>query len=178
MAKRSAFTIGVAFGIAMAGSPIAAQTTPRINVAYENASLSRVMGDFARFSGHAIAVASNVRDRTITATLRNVDWSTALDFILEQNALILRAEANGAFRVEKQQLLTVQYENAPLSRVVRDMSLFSRRAITLSPDVGNPSITYGARNKDWERALDELLAQNGLVAQPDAKGILRVTRRP
>jgi type II secretory pathway component GspD/PulD (secretin) len=176
MAGRLGLTVGVALGLA-ASSALMAQVATHVTVAYENAPLSRVMGNFARYAGRSIAIADNVRDRTITVSLRDVEWSRALDFILEQNALIARPDRAGGIRIEKQQPFTVAYSNAPLNRVVRDISLFSRKAISIAPEAGNPTINYTARDLDWERALDELLAQNGLVAVVDVNGTLRVVPR-
>ena len=69
-----------------------------------------------------------------------------------------------------------EWQDAPLSNVVRAFARLSGRTIVVAPDVGEPQITAHVRTTDWERALDLILATQSLVARVDASGVIRIER--
>ena len=74
-------------------------------------------------------------------------------------------------------LVTVEYQNAPLSLVVQGFASVSGRTIALGPDVGNPEITVAFQNADWRLALDLILQPLSLVAHRDVSDGIRVDKR-
>jgi ferric-dicitrate binding protein FerR (iron transport regulator) len=78
-----------------------ASVAAKITVEWQNASLSHVIENFARFSGRTIRLAPDVSEQDVTAAFRNVDWQLVLDAILEDKGLVARVDASGAIRVEK-----------------------------------------------------------------------------
>jgi type II secretory pathway component HofQ len=75
------------------------------------------------------------------------------------------------------QRITVEWQNAPLSHVVRALSAFSGQTIVVAPDVGDPELTVSVQNVDWRRALDLALASRALVARADAAGVIHIEKR-
>ena len=73
--------------------------------------------------------------------------------------------------------ITVEWQNAPLSHVVRAFATLSGRTIVVAPDVGDPEVTASVQAADWQRALDVVLATRGLVARVDASGIIRIEKQ-
>ena len=73
-------------------------------------------------------------------------------------------------------VVTVDYENAHISKVAQSFSAFSGRSISVAPDVGDPTLTGSARGLAWDAALDQLLASTSLIARPDSGGGLRIER--
>jgi type II secretory pathway component HofQ len=75
------------------------------------------------------------------------------------------------------QNVTMEWQNAPLSQVIRAFARFSGRTIVLASDVGDPEVTASLQNVDWQRALGLVLARLGLVERVDPTGVIRVERR-
>jgi type II secretory pathway component HofQ len=69
-----------------------------------------------------------------------------------------------------------EWENAPLSQVVRAFAAFSGRTIVLAPDVGDPTVTASVQHIEWRAALELILAAHGLVARVDASGNIRIEK--
>jgi ferric-dicitrate binding protein FerR (iron transport regulator) len=176
MAKRFRTALGASV-LTVLPSLVAAQAPARISVSYESAPVSEVVSGFARFSHRQIAIAPDVGARLISGNIENGEWLPALDQLLEAQGLVARPDSGGILLVQSEQPITVEFENAPLSRVVRSISIFAKRSITIAPDVGDPSVSFSARAVDWQRAFDSVLRDNGLVATPDANGNLLVVRQ-
>jgi ferric-dicitrate binding protein FerR (iron transport regulator) len=177
MAKRLRVMAGAAAVLAVLPSLVVAQAPGRISVSYQAAPVSDVVAGFARFSHQPISVAPDVSDRLITGTIDNGEWMPALDQLLEAQGLVARPDSGGILRVQAEQPITVDFENAPLSGVLRSISAFARRSITIAPDVGDPSVSFSARSVDWQRAFNVMLRDHGLAATADASGNLLVGRR-
>jgi ferric-dicitrate binding protein FerR (iron transport regulator) len=168
--------VGVAV-LAVLPSLVVAQAPGRISVSYQAAPVSEVVSGFARFSHQQIVVAPDVSARLISGDIENGEWSSALDQLLGAQGLVARPDSGGILRVQAEQPITVEFEDAPLSRVLRSISVFAWRSITIAPDVGDPSVSFAARSVDWQRALNSTLRDNGLAATADADGNLVVVRR-
>jgi ferric-dicitrate binding protein FerR (iron transport regulator) len=69
-----------------------------------------------------------------------------------------------------------EWENAPLSQVVRAFAAFSGRTIVVAPDVGDPAVTATVQSVDWRAALELILVAHGLVARADASGNIRIEK--
>src|ERR1044072_1872313 len=65
---------------------------------------------------------------------------------------------------QTQQRITVEYQNDPLSEVVRGFAAFSGRTIGVAPDVGDPLVTAVVLDVDWLAGLDQILETQSLVA--------------
>jgi type II secretory pathway component HofQ len=76
------------------------------------------------------------------------------------------------------QKVTMEWENAPLSDVVRAFAKFSGRTIVVAPDAGDRAVTASFQDVDWERAFDLMLSGLGLTRRVDAAGVIHVERRP
>jgi ferric-dicitrate binding protein FerR (iron transport regulator) len=73
---------------------------------------------------------------------------------------------------------TFEWQNAPLSHVVRAFAAFSGRTIIVAPDVGDPEVTASFQDVDWRSALELILAAHALAARVDASGNIRIERQP
>jgi type II secretory pathway component HofQ len=178
MIKRPRLTYGFAITLlAFSPSIVRAQAPRLITVEYQNAPLSQVIRGFAAFSGRAIVVAPDAGDPEVTASMKNVDWQVGLDRILESQALVARPDTSGVVRIERRRQVTVEFQDAPLSRVIRAFASFSGRTIVLTPGAGDPSVTIAVRDEDWQRALDDILESCALVARLDASGVVLIERR-
>jgi type II secretory pathway component HofQ len=178
MIERPRLTYGFAITLlAFSPSIVRAQVPRLITVEYQNAPLSQVIRGFAAFSGRAIVVAPDAGDPEVTASMKNVDWQVGLDRILESQALVARPDTSGVVRIERRRQVTVEFQDAPLSRVIRAFASFSGRAIVLTPGAGDPSVTIAVRDEDWQRALDDILESCALVARLDASGVVLIERR-
>jgi type II secretory pathway component HofQ len=80
-------------------------------------------------------------------------------------------------QAQTQRVVTVEWQNAPLSRVVEAFATFSGQTVAVAPNVGDPEVTATLRNVDWRFALDTILARQGLIARVDASGVLRIEKR-
>jgi ferric-dicitrate binding protein FerR (iron transport regulator) len=176
MTKRLRATVAVAV-LAVVPSLVVAQAPTRISVSYQAAPVSEVASGFARFSHQPIVVAPEVGSRLISGDIENGEWLPALDQLLGAQGLIARPDSGGMLRVEAERPLTVEFQDAPLSRVLGSISAFAKRPIALAPDVGDRSVSFTARSVDWQRALDSMLRDNGLAAVSSANGDLLVVRR-
>ena len=176
MPNRLRTTAGLAVLVVLP-SLVGAQAPARVTVSYQAAPVTDVVSSFARFAHQPIAVAPDVGGRLITGSIENTAWLPALDQLLEAQGLVARPDSGGVLRVEAEQPITVEFENAPLSRVLHSISGFAKRSITLAPDVGDPSVSFAARSVDWQRALNAMLRDNGLTATSDANGSLLVVRQ-
>jgi hypothetical protein len=94
--------------------------------------------------------------------------------VLAFTSLALSPAVGGA---QAQRVVTVEWQSAPLTRVVEAFASFSGHAITVSPDVGDAAVTATLRDVDWRVALDTILAREGLVARADTSGVLRIEKR-
>jgi type II secretory pathway component HofQ len=73
--------------------------------------------------------------------------------------------------------MTMEWQNAPLTDVVRAFAAFSGRTIVVAPEAGNPEVTASLADVEWQRALDVVLMAHGLVARVDATGVIRIERQ-
>ena len=176
MAKRLRVMVGAAV-LAVLPSLVVAQSPGRISVSYQAAPVSDVASSFARFSHRRIAVAPDVSARLISGDIENGEWLPALDQLLRAQGLVVRPDSGGILLVQAEQPITVEFADAPLSRVLRSISVFAKRSITIAPDVGDPTVSFTARSVDWQRAFNSMLHDNGLVATADANGNLLVARQ-
>jgi ferric-dicitrate binding protein FerR (iron transport regulator) len=92
-------------------------------------------------------------------------------------ALTLLALSPSIGRAQAGGRITVEWQNAPLSDVVRGFATFSGRTIVLAPDAGDPEVTAAYQNIDWQLALDLILERLGLVARVDSSGVIRIEKR-
>jgi ferric-dicitrate binding protein FerR (iron transport regulator) len=176
MAKRFRALAGVAV-IAVLPSLVVAQAPARISVSYQAAPVTEVVSSFARLSHQQITVAPDVSARLISGDIENGEWLPALDQLLGAQGLVARPDSGGILRVVAEQPITIEFENAPLSRVLRSISAFAKRSITIAPDVGDPAVSFTVRSVDWQRAVSSMLRDNGLAATADASGDLLVVRQ-
>ena len=172
VARRLAFVALIA-----APAVARAQAVGRINVDYENAPLSRVIENFATYSGRTIILAPGIDDRVVTSSVRNLDWELGLDQILATQSLVARPDSGFGLRIERERNVRVEYQDALLSRVLNDVATFAGRAIVLMPAAGDPHLTVSIRDMDWQRALDQMLASVGLVARPNQDGSFQIEKR-
>jgi ferric-dicitrate binding protein FerR (iron transport regulator) len=156
---------------------VVAQAPARVTVSYQAAPVAEVVSSFARFAHQPIAVAPDVSGRLITGNIENSAWLPALDELLGAQGLVARPNSDGVLVVEAEQPITVEFENAPLSRVLHSISGFAKRSIVIAPDVGDPTVSFTARSVDWQRALNAVLRDNGLTATSDTNGRLLVVRQ-
>ncbi|MFN2566405.1 MAG: hypothetical protein ABR499_15525 [Gemmatimonadaceae bacterium] len=92
-------------------------------------------------------------------------------------ALTLLALSPSIGRAQERARITVEWQNAPLSHVIRAFAAFSGRTIVLAPDVGDPDVTASFQDVDWQRALGIILATRALDARVDASGVIRIEKR-
>jgi type II secretory pathway component HofQ len=92
-------------------------------------------------------------------------------------AAALLAIAPSASRAQTAREVTVEWQNAPLSQVVRAFAALSGRTIVVAPEVGDPELTVSLRNVEWQRALDLVLVAHALVARVDASGVIHVEKQ-
>jgi type II secretory pathway component HofQ len=178
MIKRPRLTHGFAITLLIFSPSIVRAQAPRlITVEYQDAPLSQVIRGFAAFSGHAIVVAPDAGNPAVTASIRNVDWQVGLDRILESQALVARPDTSGVVRIERLRRITVEFQDAPLSRVIRSFANYSGRTIVLTSDAGDPNVTATVQNADWQRGLDDILEAHSLVARLNASGVVLIERR-
>ena len=163
--------------LAVLPSLVVAQAPARISVSYEAAPVSEVVSSFARFSHRRIAVAPDVSARLISGDIENGEWLPALDQLLRVQGLVARPDSGGILLVQAEQPITVEFADAPLSRVLSSISVFAKRSITMAADVGDPTVSFTARSVDWQRAFHSVLRDNGLAATSDANGNLLVVRQ-
>jgi len=71
-----------------------------IRVTFENQPVTSVLNLFSELSGRTIIPSAAVRDRTITAEIRDLPWDVALEAILQANGLAIREGAGGVLLVE------------------------------------------------------------------------------
>jgi ferric-dicitrate binding protein FerR (iron transport regulator) len=154
-----------------------AQAARPVTVDFENAPLARVVESFATFSGRTITLAAGLEGRAVTSSVRAMDWELALGQILAAQSLIARPGTGDALRIERQRNISVDYQDAPLSGVVRDVAAFAGHRIVLAPAAGDPPLTVSIRDTDWQQALDQMLASVGLVARANREGALQIERR-
>jgi ferric-dicitrate binding protein FerR (iron transport regulator) len=176
MAKRLRAVAALAV-LGVLPSLVGAQAPVRITVSYNAAPVSDVVSSFARFSHQPIAVAPDVSARLISGDVENGEWLPALDQLLGAQGLVARPDSGGVLLVQAEQPITVEFQDAPLSRVLRSVSAFAQRSITMAPNVGDPMVSFAARSVDWQRALNSLLRDHGLAATADASGNLVVVRQ-
>jgi type II secretory pathway component HofQ len=91
-------------------------------------------------------------------------------------ALTLLAVSPSIGRAQAGQGITVEWQNALLSDVIRAFAALSGRTIVVAPDVGDPEVTASFNNADWQLALDIILMTRGLVARVDAAGVIRIEK--
>ena len=178
MTKRLGFIWGFAAVVAVA-FPVSggAQTPQRITVEYFDASLRQVLRNFATYIGRAIVMAPDIGDPAITVGLFDVDWQTGLDRILASQGLVARSDSSGLISVERSRRITVEYLDATLRDVIRAFSSFTGRTFDLPANVATLKVTATARDVDWQRALDDILATHALVAREDGSGTIRIGPR-
>ena len=70
--------------------------------------------------------------------------------------------------------ITVQYQNSPLSQVIRGLAAYSGSTIIVGRDAGDPDVTATLRDVEWRLALDRILAPHALIARSDPTGIIRI----
>jgi type IV pilus assembly protein PilQ len=87
---------------------------------------------------------------------------------------LLAAPAAGAHA----QNITVEWQGAPLTDVIRAFARFSGRTIVVAPDVGEREVTVSLQNVDWQRGLGVIVAGLGLVERVDDSGVIRVEQPP
>jgi ferric-dicitrate binding protein FerR (iron transport regulator) len=92
-------------------------------------------------------------------------------------ALTLLALSPSIGRAQVGGRITVEWQNAPLSDVVRGFATFSGRTIVLARDAGDPEVTAAYQNIDWQLALDLILERLALVARVDSSGVIRIEKR-
>ena len=178
MTKRPRLTAAVALALLAVSPSIGVAQAPRlITVEVFNAPLSQVIRGFATYSGSTIVVARDVGDPEVTGTIHNLDWRLGLDRILETHALIARPDLSGGIRIERRRRVTVEFHNAPLSRVIRGFATYSGSTIVVANDVGDPEVTGTINNDDWRLGMDRILETYALVARLDPTGIVRIERR-
>lgn len=161
-------------------SPSLGQAQPpgAVTVEYQNAPLSQVIRGFATYSGTTIIVTRDAGDAPVTASIREVDWQVGLDRILETHALVARRDPSGIIRIERRRpLITVEFQDAPLSQVIRAFAVFSGSTVVVASDIGDPEVTASITNADWRLGLDRILEAHALVARLDGAGVLRIERR-
>jgi type IV pilus assembly protein PilQ len=93
-------------------------------------------------------------------------------------ALALSPSTGRAQTTPAGEKITLEWQNARLSDVVRAFAKFSGRTIAVAPDVGDPEITAYVQDVEWQRALDLILATRALVARTDASGVIRIEKQP
>lgn len=178
MFKRARLQIVVGLAsLVLVPTLVEAQAPRNVTVEYERAPLSRIAEAFASFSGRAVTVAPGVGDPAISGSVRNLDWKDGLDRLLAGQALVARPDTGGGLRIEHERPMSVEYQDAPLTDVVRAISAFSEHAIVVTPGVGNPQLSASLTNVDWQRGLEQILTPAGLMAQADAEGVLRIQLR-
>jgi type II secretory pathway component HofQ len=91
-------------------------------------------------------------------------------------ALTLLTFAPALILAQSPSQVTVDYQNAPLSTVVRNFAAFSGRTIAVAPGVGDALVTTSIQGVDWEHGLDHILAAESLIARPDSGGGLRIEK--
>ena len=79
-------------------------------------------------------------------------------------------------RAQEAARVTFEWQDAPLSHVVRAFARFSGRTIVVAPDVGDPLVTASFQNVEWRAALEIILAAQALVARVDPSGNIRIER--
>jgi type II secretory pathway component GspD/PulD (secretin) len=154
-----------------------AQSVAPVTVNYEAAPLHRVVENFAAFSGRTIEAAPGVAGRSITGSVQSLAWESALDRVLAQNELVARPTAAGTLRIEREQPVTVVYQDARLADVVAAIAGFAGQSIAVPPTVADSAVTVSLAKVDWQRALTEILTPLGLVARPYATGGLAIEPR-
>lgn len=168
--------VGLA-SLVLAPAVVQAQASRNVTAEYVGAPLSRIAASFASYSGRAVTVASDVGDPVITGSVHNLGWREGLDRLLADQALVARADTGGGLHIEYERRMTVAYEGARLTDVVRAIAAFSQHAIVVMPGVGDPPVSASVTDVDWQRGLDQILTPAGLVAQADAAGVLRIQVR-
>jgi hypothetical protein len=61
--------------------------------------------------------------------------------------------------------------------VIRGLSAFSGRTITVPRDIGNPVVNISLSDVHWRRALDLIVERQGFVAKDDPSGVIMIVRR-
>lgn len=158
-------------------APSGAQSVAPVTVNYEAAPLDRVVESFSAFSGQRIEAAPDVAGRSISAWVHDLDWESALDQILAQNELVARPTATGTLRIEREQPVTVVYQDARLADVVAAIGGFAGQSIVIPPNVAERHVTVSLTKVDWQRGLAQILAPLGLVARPRLGGGLSIEPR-
>lgn len=178
MSTRSRLTACASLAcLVLVPSLVRAQASRTLSVAYDNARLSEIAASFATFSGRAIAVDSAADDPFVTASVQDVDWEVGLDRILAQNALIARPIVGGGLRIERERRISVAYQGARLDQVAAEFAAFANRRIELPRNATDLQVTTTIENTDWQRALDQILQQSGLIARWDVDGVMRIVSR-
>jgi type IV pilus assembly protein PilQ len=102
MFARFCLTAAVAVALALSPSVARAQAGQRVTMEWQSAPLNDVVQAFAKFSGRTIAVAPDVGNPEMTASVQNVEWQRALAIVLATRGLVTHIDASGVIRIEKQ----------------------------------------------------------------------------
>jgi type II secretory pathway component GspD/PulD (secretin) len=107
---------------------------PRFDVTFVNEPLFEVIAHIGAYAGRSIIAAQDVRNRTISAEVRNQPWDLALEAILEANGLYAReVESSGVIIVEDVRNMANRRQSEP--EVVRQFPIQYVSADTLRATV-------------------------------------------
>jgi type IV pilus assembly protein PilQ len=105
---------------------------PRINVNWENAPISDVIGVFASFTGRTILPAKNVAG-FVTANITNLPWDVALKEVMNANGYDVSINPDGVIVIDTYQNIAARAATIPLRN--RTIRLNYARARAVAPMV-------------------------------------------
>jgi type IV pilus assembly protein PilQ len=105
---------------------------PRINVNWENAPISDVIGVFASFTGRTILPAKNVTG-FVTANITNLPWDVALKEVMNANGYDVSINPDGVIVIDTYQNIAARAATIPLRN--RTIRLNYARARAVAPMV-------------------------------------------
>jgi type IV pilus assembly protein PilQ len=105
---------------------------PRINVNWENAPISDVIGVFASFTGRTILPAKNVVG-FVTANITNLPWDVALKEVMNANGYDVSINPDGVIVIDTYQNIAARAATIPLRN--RTIRLNYARARAVAPMV-------------------------------------------
>jgi len=160
----------------------------RITVTYEEANIRDVVAAFATYSSRQIVVGQHV-DGTVTITVNDQPWDTALQSILasrnlaacedEQGTITVRGSCNPFASTNAPTLpkVSLTYQDADLRQIALAFAKFSGRTIVVAPGVSDV-VTAEIHDQTWDAALQSILSSHNLTAAVDDHGVITIDRCP
>ncbi len=121
-----------------------------------------------------IDVATEAEEETVTLSVKNLHWLTALQLVAEKAGCILVQVDPNLIKVEKPPRVTFDFQDADVRKVISVIAAYSGANIVVGQEVQG-TVTVRLNGVPWRSALDTVVKTLGFVVVEDERNILRVT---